>query len=326
MSSTYRIGVDLGGTNVKIGVVDDLGNIIHQDSTPTLADQGFETSFNNIINLIARTMELSPVSKDDISGIGFGCPGLINSVTGVVRELPNLPGWENIHLGEMISNKFQRKTKVDNDVRSATLGEYKFGAGRGYSNIVCITIGTGIGSGLIIDGRLIKGSTLSAGEIGHMTLQEHGGPICGCGNTGCLEALGSASSIVRRAEEVLSGGRPSRIRELKGSGSLTPAIVAEAARKGDAPAQRILYETGRWIGIGLANVINLLNPEIIIIGGGVANAGNYLLDPIRETIKKRALRSPGEAVRVEPAQLGESAGIIGSSLLVSEHIEPTTIS
>lgn len=317
MSKKYRIGIDLGGTNIKIAIVDDLGHIIYQNSVPTNADRGFEATIGNIKNLIADTFKESPINKEDIYGIGFGCPGIIDSVNGIVRDLPNMPGWVNIPLAELITKEFLIRTKIDNDVRSATLGEYKYGAGRGVSNLICITIGTGIGSGIILDGKLIKGATLCAGEIGHMTLQEHGGPICGCGNTGCLEALGSASSIVKRAQDVLSGGRPSKIRELKGEGPLTPQIIAEAAQKGDPPAQRILYETGRWIGIGLANVVNLLNPELIIIGGGVSKAGEYILEPIRETIKKRTLKIPGDTVRVEPALLGESAGVVGSSLLVS---------
>lgn len=325
MNKIHRIGVDLGGTNIKIGLVSELGEIIYSNSIPTNADQGFEATYKNIIQVIRETLEASPVAKEKIEGIGFGCPGLIDSVNGIIRDLPNMPGWVNVHLAEMISKEFGLKTRIDNDVRSATLGEYKFGAGKGASNLICITIGTGIGSGIILDGKLIKGFTLCAGEIGHMTLQEHGGPICGCGNTGCLEALGSASSIVRRAQELLSGGRPSKIREIMKDGELTPMVVTMAAEKGDAPAQRILYETGRWIGIGLANVINLLNPELVIIGGGVANAGQYIFDPIKETINKRALRFPGDNVTVLKAQLGDNAGVIGSSLLVSDLMETPTL-
>lgn len=317
MAKNYKLGVDLGGTNIKIAIVDEAGNIKYSNNTLTEADRGFEVAFGNIKKLIATTFKESGIPREDIAGIGFGCPGIMDVPNGIIRDLPNMPGWVNIPLKKLIKNEFDLKTRIDNDVRVATLGEAKFGAGRGVCNLICITIGTGIGSGILMDGQLLRGSTQSAGEIGHMTLQEHGGPICGCGNTGCLEALGSASAIVRRAEEVLSGGRPSKIRELKGDGPLTASIVGEAAKKGDPPAQRILYETGRWIGIGLANVVNLLNPELIIIGGGVANAGDYLLDAIRETIKKRALKIPADTVRVEPALLGESAGVIGASLLIS---------
>ncbi len=325
MASKHRIGIDLGGTNIKIGIIDDVGHIHYSNSIPTEADRGLEATFENIISLIQETFKSSPVPKNEISGIGIGCPGLIDSVNGIIRDLPNMPGWTNVHLAEMISKEFNLKVKIDNDVRAAALGEYKFGAGQGCSNLICITIGTGIGSGIILDGRLIKGSTLCAGEIGHMTLQEHGGPICGCGNTGCLEALGSASAIVRRGHELLAGGRPSKIREIKGDGPLTAHIIALAAQKGDPPAQRILYETGRWIGIGLANVINLLNPELVIIGGGVASAGDYILGPIRETIRKRTLNYPRDSVRVEAAQLGESAGIIGASLFCSDLMETPTL-
>ena len=317
MAKKYRIGVDLGGTNVKIAIVDDAGNIICSRSAPTDADKGFEAAYENIVNVIYTIINECEVSKEEISGIGFGLPGLIDSKNGIIKDLPNMPGWVNIPFGEMIKKEFDLRVEIVNDVRAATLGEYKFGAGRGVSNLVCITIGTGIGSGMIIDGKLVKGSTSVAGEIGHMTLQEHGGPICGCGNTGCLEALGSASSIVKRGHELLTGGRPSKIREIMGDGPLTAQVIAEAAAQGDAPASRILYETGRWIGIGLANIVNLLNPELIIIGGGVAQAGAPLIDPIRENIQKRALKLSAAAVRVETASLGEKAGVIGASLLVS---------
>ena len=215
-----------------------------------------------------------------------------------------------------MQDEFGLTTKLDNDVRCATLGEYNFGAGKGCKNIVCITVGTGIGSGIILNGQLIRGATMSAGEIGHMTLVDHGGEICGYGNTGCLEALASGPSIVKMAKEYLMGGKSSKFNELAANTVLTSQVVSEAAKMGDEVAKTIYNITGYWIGIALSSIVNLLNPEIIIIGGGVAQAGDLLFDPIRETINKRSLKIAANAVKIVPAELGESSGVIGASLLV----------
>lgn len=316
MAKKYNIGVDIGGTNVKIALVDKHGHIAYQNSVPTAAEMGYEYSLKNIIDTIKNSFKESNISQEEIGGIGFGAPGQIDTENGVIRLLPNIPGWVNVPLAQIIEKEFGVPVKVDNDVRVATLGEYTFGAGKGTKNLVCITVGTGIGSGLIINGQLVRGAGMSAGEIGHLTLVENGGPICGCGNTGCLEALASGPSIVKMAEEYIMGGKSAKFRELAGDNPITSAIVCEAAKQGDAVAQTIFKITGKWIGIAMASVSNLLNPEKIIIGGGVAQAGDLLLDPIRETIKERALKTASDSVEVVPAELGNSAGVVGASLLV----------
>jgi glucokinase len=314
----YSVGIDVGGTNVKIAVVDLKGNIIYSNSVPTRAEMGYEYTIKNIKETIYASLKETKLTVDSIQGIGIGLPGQINSDEGLVRLLPNIPGWKNVPLGKILEDEFKVKTKLDNDVRVATLGEYTFGAGQGCKNLICLTVGTGVGSGIIVNGQLVRGASMSAGEIGHMVVMEPHGPICGCGSTGCLEALASGPAIVQMAREYISGGKSTLYKELAASGPITPYLVYEAAIQGDAVARRIFTITGEWLGLALVNVVNLLNPERIIIGGGVGQSGDLLLEPIRKVIKERALKSSADAVEVVAAELGESAGVVGASLLVSQ--------
>lgn len=314
---TKRIGIDVGGTNVKIALVDGEGKIIYSNSVPTYAQMGYEYTVNNIKQAIRDLMKETNTDAKEIEGIGFDFPGQVDYKTGVVKLAPNIPGWVNVPIAQMIEEEFNIPTRIDNDVRCAALGELKFGAGKGCKNFVCITVGTGIGSGLVINGQLVRGAANAAGEIGHIKLQMNGGPICGCGDTGCLEAFASGPSIVAMAQEYLKGGKSTKFREMAGAdGEITPYIVAKAAEAGDPVAKRIFEIVGTYIGMGLVSVINLLNPEKVIIGGGVAAAGDLLLDPIRKTIKERAMVVAGNSVEIVPAELGNSAGVIGASMLV----------
>ncbi len=311
-----RIGIDVGGTNVKIALVDGEGKIIYSNSVPTFAQMGYEYTVNNIKQAIRDLMKETNTEAKDIQGIGFDFPGQVDCKTGVVKNAPNIPGWVNVPIAQMIEEEFNIPTRIDNDVRCAALGELKFGAGRGCENFVCITVGTGIGSGLVINGKVVRGAANAAGEIGHIKLQMEDGPLCGCGDSGCLEAFASGPSIVAMAQEYLKGGKSAKFRELAGDGEITPYIVAKAAEAGDPVAKRIFEKMGYYIGMGLTSVINLLNPEKIIIGGGVAECGELLLDPIRRTINDRAMKVQREAVEIVPAELGNSAGVIGASMLV----------
>lgn len=314
---TKRIGIDVGGTNVKIALVDGEGKIIYSNSVPTYAQMGYEYTVNNIKQAIRDLMKETNTDAKEIEGIGFDFPGQVDYKTGIVKLAPNIPGWVNVPIAQMIEEEFNIPTRIDNDVRCAALGELKFGAGKGCENFVCITVGTGIGSGLVINGQLVRGAANAAGEIGHIKLQMNGGPICGCGDTGCLEAFASGPSIVAMAQEYLKGGKSTKFREMAGAdGEITPYIVAKAAEAGDPVAKRIFEIVGTYIGMGLVSVINLLNPEKVIIGGGVAAAGDLLLDPIRKTIKERAMVVAGNSVEIVPAELGNSAGVIGASMLV----------
>lgn len=313
-----RIGIDVGGTNVKIALVDDNGKIIYSNSVPTYAKMGYEYTVNNIKQAIKDLMKETNTTPSDIEGIGFDFPGQVDCKTGVVKLAPNIPGWVNVPIAQMIEDEFHIPTRIDNDVRCAALGELKFGAGRGCENFICITVGTGIGSGIVINGKVVRGSTNAAGELGHIKLQMNGGPICGCGDTGCLEAFASGPAIVAMAQEYIKGGKSTKFREMAAAegGEITPYMVAKAAEEGDPVAKRIFEIVGEYIGIGLTSVINLLNPERVIIGGGVAESGELLLGPIRKTIKERAMVVAGNAVEIVPAQLGNSAGVIGASMLI----------
>ncbi len=310
-----RIGIDVGGTNVKIALVDD-GKIIYSNSVPTYAQMGYEYTVNNIKQAIRDLMKETETTAADIKGIGFDFPGQVDYKTGVVKLAPNIPGWVNVPIAQMIEEAFHIPTRIDNDVRCAALGEMNFGAGKGCQNFVCITVGTGIGSGLVVNGQLVRGAANAAGEIGHIKLQMKDGPICGCGDTGCLEAFASGPSIVAMAQDYLKSGKSTKFREMAGDGEITPYIVAKAAEAGDPVAKRIFTIIGEYVGMGLVSVINLLNPEKVIIGGGVAEAGDLLLEPIRKTVMERAMVVARESVEIVPAELGNSAGVIGASMLV----------
>ena len=306
---SQRIGIDVGGTNVKIALVSDKGKIIYSNSIPTRAEMGYEYTVNSMKDAIKDLLKETKMKTTDIEGMGFGFPGQIDCQKGIVRLAPNIPGWVNVPIASIMEKEFGIPTRVDNDVRTAALGELNYGAGVGCKNLVCITVGTGIGSGLVINGKLVRGASNAAGEIGHIKLNMDGGPLCGCGDRGCLEAYASGPYI--------RGGKSTKYRELANP-DITPYIVAVAAKEGDPVAKQIFRIMGEYIGMGLTSVVNLLNPEKIIIGGGVAEAGDILLEPIRETIQKRAMTIQKEAVKIVPAQLGNTAGVIGASLLIKQ--------
>ena len=313
----YRIGVDVGGTNVKIALVDFDGKIVYSNTVPTRAEMGFEAGVNNIKQAIKELMTETGESAQTIEAIGFGLPGQIDYKEGVVKNLPNIPGWVNIPLAKIIEDEFSIPTRLDNDVRCAALGELNFGAGKGCENLICITVGTGIGSGIVLNGKLVRGAANAAGEIGHIKMTMGEGPLCGCGDYGCFEAYASGPAIVTMAKEYISGGKSAKYKEMATDGIISPYIVAQAALQGDAVSIQIFKQMGKIIGLGLSSVINLLNPEKIIIGGGVADAGDILLEPIKQTIKERAMSIQANSVSVVPAQLANTAGVIGASLLIN---------
>lgn len=312
------IGIDVGGTNVKIALVDDKGSIIYSNSVPTRAEMGYEYTVNNIKQAIYDLLKETKLTAKEVEGIGFGFPGQVDYKEGIVRNAPNIPGWVDVPIAKIIEEEFHIPTKIDNDVRCAALGELNYGAGKGCENLICITIGTGIGSGLIFNGKLIRGASNAAGEIGHIKLQIHDGPICGCGDTGCLEAFASGPAIVAMAEEYIKGGKSTKYREIANGNPLTPYIICEAAKSGDVVAQRIFSIIGEYIGVGMASVVNLLNPEKIIVGGGVADAGDLIIKPLVDALRNRAMKIAGSTVKVVPAQLGNTAGVIGASILAVE--------
>lgn len=310
-----RIGFDLGGTNMRAALVSESGEIIYFNECATLAYEEAEKVTNRMKELVQDVVKKAAEKELEIISMGIGCPGVIDHVNGIVISCPNIPNWKNIELSKIMSDEFNFKVSVDNDVRVTALGEYHFGAGKGYKNILCAAVGTGVGGGIIIDGKVMHGPSYSMGEIGHITLKKDG-PSCGCGNNGCMESLASSLAIIREIKAVLNEGKSEIMQKQFDEGmEINAYFASKASEKGDKEAQRIMQETGEWLGIGLASLINVLNPEVVIIGGGVAMAGDIIFNPVKEQIAKRALKVPGSFVKVLPAKLGDSAGMIGASTL-----------
>ena len=248
----------------------------------------------------------------------MGVPGLVDSIHGLVHNLTNIRGWRKVALKEYLEKNTKLTAYIDNDVNLMALGELMCGAGQGgVKNLVCLTLGTGVGGGIIIEGKIYRGSTLSAGELGHIPVNADG-PRCHCGGYGCLERYVGNAYIVEKAIKAIESGRRSLIKKLSEGNleAITPRTIFQAARRGDKLAKEIWEETGRYIGVALSGVINLLNPEMIVVGGGVAQAGKLLFEPIRRTVKERAMSLPAGKVKIVPAKLGEDAGLIGAGMLV----------
>jgi glucokinase len=316
------VGCDLGGTNIKVGVVDvETGKIAEMQSAPTLAREGHDAVMARMAALINRVIADSGIAKAEIGGVGIGAPGVLDLDKGLVLFLPNLPGtWPNVPLVNTIAEKVNLPVYILNDVRAITFGEWKFGAGRGVDTMACFAIGTGIGGGLVINGKLHLGINGTAGELGHQSINFNG-PKCGCGNYGCVEAYASGPAIAAAAAKVVMQGGTTSIGKMVDYdlNKITPQIVYEAAIAGDEVAQDIYREAGEAIGMGAANVLVSVSARKVVIGGGVAAAGDLLLEPIRRTIREHVFVMPKELVEVVPAELGTDAGIVGTALWASVH-------
>lgn len=310
-----RIGVDLGGTNIAAAVVNDSGEILLKISNPTMAKEGQEGTVNRIIGTIKELIEKYD-SRAEYKGIGIGVPGVCDIPNGIVKFAPNL-FWKDVPIKEILQKEFSIPTYIDNDANAAALGEAWTGAGKDKRHIVCITLGTGVGSGLILNGDIFHGAQ-TAGELGHVTVLEDG-PKCNCGNTGCLETLAAAPGIARIAKDAVLEGKETILNNyVQGEDftGLTAKEVFDSAKEGDLVANKIVEDVARYLGLALANVINLLNPELIVIGGGVAAAGETLFVPLKKVVEERALTDLYNDVEIVAAQLGNDAGIIGAAALI----------
>ncbi|MBI1987023.1 MAG: ROK family protein [Nitrospinae bacterium] len=317
------VGVDLGGTNIRAILVDRQGTILWRERGPTDAHLGPETVIDNIVSLVSHVLERKGVARELIEGVGVGTPGPLNPHTGVVYGAPNLPGWEQIPLKERLEERLELSIQVENDANVAAWGEYRFGAGRGAQSLVCITLGTGLGGGIILGGEIWRGSAYMAGEIGHMII-ERDGPSCNCGNRGCLEAFVSAASLrVRVREKLKDGGVASAIRPLVEQGEeVAPERLYQEAVKGDRFCREILREAGERLGIGLINVIHILNPEVIVLTGGLMGAREILLETALKEVEAKAFPWAALRTRIVPGELGDDAGPLGAAaLLFAKHQE-----
>ncbi len=301
------LGVDIGGTDIKLGLVDRDGSMREAGKIPTKPSEGPEAAAARVRGWLAA----GDRGAGTVVAAGVDCAGLIDGERGLLHVSPNLTGWENVPLREIFERALGVPAVIENDANAAAYGEWARGAGRGLGNFVCLTLGTGVGGGIVVDGALYRGSSGFAGEIGHAVILADG-PPCACGNRGCLEALIGAKAIVERGVRMLgAAGR----RGTPWGDPPTVEAISRAAASGDEVAAAALAETGRYLGIALANVIHILAPEAIAIGGGVADAGDSILEPARATARGCAMDEAMAAVRIVPAELGNRAAFIGVSLL-----------
>lgn len=306
-SSCY-LGIDIGGTNIRLGVVDDKGKILYRKRFPTLKEQGKNRVIARLLKVINSVIKNS---KYPIKGIGIGCPGPLDSKKGIVLSPPNLPDWKGLHLREIVRRRFNLPVYLENDANCAGLGESWQGAGKGASSMVLLTLGTGIGSALILNKKLWKGKDGFASEFGHVSINPKG-PKCKCGNRGCLELYASATAVVKRIKQALKKGMKSKVFKSPKE-NITAAKIYRAAKIGDEISKRILDETAFYLGVAIANIVNALNPEIVVLSGGMTKAGRLLFDKIKQTVKTRALAEASRGLKIVSARLGENAGIIGAS-------------
>ena len=315
MAGRHTIGIDLGGTNIKAGILDEKEVLVCRRSIATEADRGFEHVFGRLVGLVDDLLEQAGLGKADVCAIGFGTPGPMSHEKGVIYAAPNLPGWEHIPLRDRFAQATGLPVTLDNDANAATFGEFVAGAGRGTRNMVMLTLGTGIGGGIILDGRLVRGTFDNAAEIGH-TIAVPGGRACPCGQRGCLERYASANAVAERFVEALDGGERSSLgAAATGGRKISSADVARAAREGDALATRIWDEMCLHLAVACVNIQHMVNPETVVLGGGLIGAGEQLLIPVREHFRREVWPVPQDYPRIELATLGNDAGVIGSAAL-----------
>jgi len=312
----WAIGVDFGGTNIKAGLVSRGGEVIVSRVLSSNAYGSPSRFVEGVRDIAASLARETSLRISQLDGVGVGVPGLIDAQRGTVRMLVNVPGWRDVPLQRRLERAMGVRCIVDNDANAVTLGECRFGAGRGSRQLIGVTLGTGVGGGLVLSGTVYRGAFGSAGELGHTVIVD-GGERCRCGSRGCLEAYVGTAAILRLTRAALRRSRGAlRPLAAQAHGRLTPALVSEAARRGDAAAKRVWQEVGRRLGIGLSSAVNLLNPDRIVIGGGIANAWAFFAPALRRALARQALPAAVQRVRVVRARLGNHAGVVGAAVLV----------
>jgi glucokinase len=320
----FYLGIDLGGTGLKIGITDPAGRIVYKQTFPTSVQSDPDRMVKDICACIAEVIGRSGAAGKKIVAAGIGSPGALNPLTGQLIYVVNLQMLNGYYLSPAIEKATAIPTFLDNDVNAMALGELFYGAARGYKHVIALTLGTGIGGGIIVDGKLYRGATFTAGELGHVTIDSNG-LLCNCGNYGCIERYAGRDGIVNRFNAYyVQKKMASAIVKHLDNGEITPRAIAEAANAGDRLACMVLEETGELLGVALATMVNFMNPELIVIGGGIANAGDLILEPARREMHKRAYTLPAQAVRIVQAQLKNDAGIIGSASVAVDAIKNKT--
>lgn len=310
MEKRYVIGIDLGGTKINGALADLEGKVLSQYIIPTNATEGEEAVLGRIISVIDKVIQDAGKGIEEIKAIGIGSPGPLDSKKGMIIETPNLP-FENFQLVKPIKEKFNIPTYLDNDGNVAAIGEFMMGAGKGTENMVYVTVSTGVGGGAVLNGKIYRGNTFNALEVGHMTILPNG-PKCNCGNYGCAEALASGTAIGRQAREAVEKGLDTTLKNYE---NVTSYEVFKEAEKGDKVSQDILNTSLNYLGICIANIITNFDPEMVVIGGGVSKGGQIVFDKVKEVVDKRCFKAMAEACRIVPAGLGTDAGVIGAVAL-----------
>jgi len=310
----WGIGIDVGGSSIKSGLVGEDGTVeaFAQHRLERVDEAGL--LLNAISGEATRARQQAEALGFEVAGVGVCAPGSLETATGIIHKAPNLPGLDRLPLRDRLTEALAGPIHLANDVNAAALGESCFGAGQGHRHFAMVALGTGIGGGLILDGRLYTGAAGFAAEIGHIVVDPDG-PACPCGNVGCLERYAGAAGIVETARRLLADGDIESPLAALPEDRLTPEHISEAAAAGDALSRQVLAETGRWLGIAFITLINLLDPECIVLGGGVAQAGAPLFDAIRSTLEGRTMSSTARSVPVVAARLGTQAGMVGAGAL-----------
>jgi glucokinase len=304
------IGIDLGGTKICGAIASFEGDIISKYTISTKAEEGEKAVLERIITVIEKVIEESKLDKDEIISIGIGSPGPLDAKEGKIITTPNLP-FKNFNIVKPIKDKFNIPVYLDNDANAAAIGEYVFGAGKGTDSMVFITVSTGIGGGAVLNGKVYRGNTCNALEIGHMTIEKNG-PRCNCGNYGCAEALASGTAIARFAKEAVEKGETTSLSSFE---KITAYEVFKEAEKGDSVAKSVLNKALNYLGICVSNIIASFDPEMVIIGGGVSKGGAIVFDKVKDVVQQRCFKVMWENTKIVPAALGTDAGVIGAVAL-----------
>lgn len=310
----YYVGIDLGGTNTKIGLLDEDGNILFSTIVKTESEQGFEKTIERLSNILKIQVSNLNISFNDVAGVGLGVPGPVANGR-IVKFWANFPWPVNVDLAAEFEKHLGVPVKVDNDVNVITLGEMWKGGGRGYKNVLGLAVGTGIGGGVVVNGKLVSGKNGAGGEVGHIKV-ERDGKLCGCGQEGCWEAYASATGLVREAKSRLTVNKNNLLYERTKDREVEAKDIFDAARDGDEFSLNLVDYEAEFIALGIGNLLNVLDTDVVVVGGGIALAGDILFDKINEKLRKYAMLSTLEGLKIVQAELGNDAGIYGAAYLV----------
>jgi glucokinase len=311
-------GLDLGATKILSLIADSEGKVLGEDIRPTLGSGGPDAVIARMVESLKAAVAAAGASLDDVHTVGVSAPGPVDYASGVVTNPPNLPGWRDVPLTDILQRQLDARCLMENDANAAAVAEHRWGAGRGCRHMLFLTLSSGVGGGIIIDGVLYRGASGSAGEMGHMTVDSRG-PACSCGRRGCLEACASGLAIARRAEEAAAKAPGSPLARIAAEDPpLTAKKVHRAASEGDPASRRIIARAGRYLGIGIGSLINIFNPQVIVLGGGLTKMGDLYLGPMRQTVREECFPQPFEDVRITVGEFVDEAPALGAAALAAQ--------